>query len=102
MGNRDLAAAIKILAKFYLTKTSFENLLHKPSVNKESFFQIWKGFLRQTAEGKTKVPIADFWQRFGGLAGKEISPLVGSTKFKVELAGLVKKTYKMIEAPSSR
>ena len=95
---RDLAAAINILAKFYLTKTSFENLLHEPSVNEESFFQIWKGFLRQTAEGKTKVPIADFWQRFGGLAGKEISPHVGSNF--VEVAGLVKKTWKMIEATS--
>ena len=76
--DRDLAAAINILAKFYLTKGDFENLLHEPSVNEESFFLVWKGFLRQTAEGKTKVPIADFWQRFGGLAGKMISPSVFS------------------------
>jgi len=39
-----------------------------------------------------------FTSRFGGLAGKKISPLVDSTL--VELAGLVKKTYKMIEATS--
>ncbi len=76
--DRDLAAAINILAKFYLTKGDFENLLHEPSVNEESFFLVWKGFLRQTAEGKTKVPIADFWQRFGGLAGKMTSPSVFS------------------------
>ena len=98
--DRDLAAAINILAKFYITKGHFENLLHEPSVNEESFFLRWKGFLRQTAEGKTKVPIVAFWQRFGGLAGKEISPLVSLTS--VEMAGLVKTIFKTIEAASFR
>jgi len=57
--------------------------------SKPTFFQIWKGFLRQTAKGKTKVPIAAFWQRFGGLAGKEISP---TTLTSVGVSGWVNKT----------
>ena len=97
--DRDLAAAINILAKFYLTKTSYENLLHEPSVNEESFFQLWKGFLRQTAEGKTKVSLTDYWARFGGLAGKERSPTTYASE-GAGVAGLVKTAWKMIEATS--
>ena len=70
--DRDLASAINILAKFYLQKDSFDNLLHEPSVNEESFFQQWNGFLRQTAEGKTKVSLSSYWLRFGGLAGSPV------------------------------
>ncbi len=76
--DRDLASAINILAKFYLLKGTFSTpehvLWHEPSVNEESFFQTWKGFLRQTAKGKTKVSLTHFWSRFGGLAGKMTSP----------------------------
>jgi predicted RNA-binding Zn-ribbon protein involved in translation (DUF1610 family) len=69
--DRDLASAINILAKFYLQKTDFADvLLQEPSVNEESFFSLWKGFLRQTANGKTNVPLTSYWSRFGGLAGK--------------------------------
>ncbi len=101
--DRDLASSVNLMAKFYIQKprlsTNDYRLLHEPSVNEESFFQRWKGFLRQTAEGKTKVSLADFWLRFGGLAGKEISPTALTS---VEVAGLVKTTFKMIEAPSFR
>lgn len=67
--DRDLASAINILAKFYIEKDSFDNLLHEPSVNEESFFQKWNGFLRQTVEGKTKVSLSSYWLRFGGFVG---------------------------------
>jgi putative transposase len=70
--DRDLASAINILAKFYLEKDAFDNLLYEPSVNEESFFQQWNGFLRQTAEGKTKVSLSSYWLRFGGLAGSPV------------------------------
>ena len=67
--DRDLNSALNILAKFYLQKEQFADLLHPPSVNEESFFRQWKGFLRQTANGKTKVPLSRFWMRFSGLVG---------------------------------
>jgi putative transposase len=64
--DRDLNSAINILAKFYLVKNQFADLLQEPSVDEESFFKIWKGFLRQTANGKTKVPSSAL-RRFSGL-----------------------------------
>ncbi len=67
--DRDLASAINILARFYLQKEPVETLWQEPSVNEESFFQQWKGFLRQTAHGKTKVALSRYWRRFGGLVG---------------------------------
>ena len=71
--NRDLASAINILASFYLQKEHYDNLLHEPSVNEESFFTQWKGFLRQTVNGKTKVPLATFtWLEFGELVGSPV------------------------------
>ena len=72
-GDRDLASTINILASFYLQKESFDNLLHEPSVNEESFFTQWKGFLRQTVNGKTKVSLATFtWLEFGELVGSPV------------------------------
>ena len=50
--DRDLNSAINIMSKFLHEK----NLLHQSSVNEESFLHMWKGFLRHTANGKTKVP----------------------------------------------
>ena len=67
--DRDLNSALNILAGFYLQKDRLADLLQKPSVNEESFFRQWKGFLRQTANGKTKVPLSRFWMRFSGLVG---------------------------------
>ena len=76
-----------------------KNLLHKLRVNRESDGWLHPlGFLRHTAKGKMKVFLSGFRMRFGGLAGKKISSVISSTL--VELAGLVKKTYKMIEATS--
>jgi hypothetical protein len=52
------------MAKFYILKQQKMykdfNLLEEPSVNEESFFQNWKGFLRQTVNGKTKVALTTF------------------------------------------
>jgi putative transposase len=71
--DRDLAAAINILASFYLQKPRFDNLLQESSVNEESFFCQWKGFLRQTVNGKTKVPLAMFtWLEFSELVGSPV------------------------------
>ncbi|MFW9996858.1 MAG: zinc ribbon domain-containing protein, partial [Candidatus Odinarchaeota archaeon] len=71
---RDLASSTNLLASFYIQKDRFEGLLHEPSVNEELFLLRWKGFLRQTAKGKTRVSIAGFWQRFGGLVDQVLSP----------------------------
>jgi len=70
--DRDLNAAVNILAKFYLQKDQWAALLQEPSVNEESFFRQWKGFLRQTAKGKTKVSLSRAWMRFGGLVGSPV------------------------------
>ncbi len=71
--DRDLASSINIMASFYLQKPCFDNLLHNPSVNEESFFCQWKGFLRQTVNGKTKVSLARFtWLEFGELVGSSV------------------------------
>ena len=70
--DRDLASALNIMARFYLQKEEFETLWQEPSVNEESFFQRWKGFLRQTAQGKTKVSLSSYWTRFGGLVGSSV------------------------------
>ncbi len=55
--DRDLNSAINIMSKFLQEKDQFDFLLHEPSVNEESFFHKWKGFLRHTANGKTKVSL---------------------------------------------
>ena len=71
--DRDLASSINLLASFYLQKPRFDNLLHEPSVNEESFFCQWKGFLRQTVNGQTKVPLASFtWLEFSELVGSPV------------------------------
>jgi len=70
--DRDLNSAVNILAKFYLQKDQWAALLQEPSVNEESFFVQWKGFLRQTAHGKTKVSLSRIWMRFGGLVGSPV------------------------------
>ena len=70
--DRDLNAAVNILAGFYLQKAQFADLLQEPSVNEESFFEQWKGFLRQTANGKTKVSLSSYWARFSGLVGSPV------------------------------
>jgi len=46
--------------------------LQEPSVNEESFFVQWKGFLRQTTKGKMKVSLSRSWMRFGGLVGSSV------------------------------
>ncbi|MFW9990696.1 MAG: RNA-guided endonuclease InsQ/TnpB family protein [Candidatus Odinarchaeota archaeon] len=71
---RDVASSTNLLASFYIQKDRFEGLLHEPSVNEELFLLRWKGFLRQTANGKTEVSIAGFWQRFGGLVDQVLPP----------------------------
>ncbi len=68
----DLNSAVNILAKFYLQKDQWAALLQEPSVNEESFFRQWKGFIRQTANGKTKVSLSGSWMRFGGLVGSSV------------------------------
>jgi putative transposase len=70
--DRDLNSAVNILAKFYLQKDQWATLLQEPSVNEESFFRQWKGFLRQTANGKTRVTLSSYWTRFGGLVGSPV------------------------------
>jgi transcription elongation factor Elf1 len=70
--DRDLNAAVNMLAKFYLQKDQWAALLQEPSVNEESFFQQWKGFLRQTANGKTRVSLSRAWMRFSGLVGSSV------------------------------
>ncbi len=72
--DRDLAASINIMARFYLEKDRYEGLCHEPSVNEELFFQQWKGLLRHTAQGKTKVSLSSYWARFGGLAVQILIP----------------------------
>ncbi len=72
--DRDLASSTNLLASFFIQKDRFDDLLHEPSVNEELFLLRWKGFLRQTAKGKTKVPMTGFWSRFGGLVDKVLSP----------------------------
>jgi putative transposase len=69
--DRDLAASINLLASFYLQKRTFANLLHEPSVNEESFLLKWKGFLRQTVKGKTRISLSTF-------TCSEFDELVGS------------------------
>ena len=74
------------------------NLWHEPRVNRES--NGWShplGFLRQTAENKTKVSLSISWMRFRGLAGKKRSL---HHLDSVEVTGWVKTTFKMIEASS--
>ncbi len=51
--DRDLNSAVNIMSKFLQKK----NLLQRPSVNEESFLHNWKGFLRHTANDKTKVSL---------------------------------------------
>ncbi len=101
--DRDLASSINFLAKFYILKPTFStpeyHLSHEPSVNEESFFQKWKGFLRQTAEGKTKISLTNYWSRFGGLTGKERFPTPSTS---VEESDLADPVSNMIEAPSFR
>ena len=70
--DRDLNAAVNILAGFYLQKEQWADLLQEPSVNEESFFRQWKGFLRQTANGKTRVSLSSYWARFSGLVGSPV------------------------------
>jgi len=65
--DRDLNSALNILAGFYLQKDQLADLLQEPFMNEESFFRQWKGFLRQTANGKTKVSSSRSWIRFSGL-----------------------------------
>ncbi|MFX0204640.1 MAG: RNA-guided endonuclease InsQ/TnpB family protein [Candidatus Hodarchaeota archaeon] len=55
--DRDLNSAINIMSKFLQEKINYDFLLHQPSVNEESFLHKWKGFQRQTANCKTKVPL---------------------------------------------
>ncbi len=55
--DRDLNSAVNIMSKFLQEKEQFDFLLHEPSVNEESFLHQWNGFLRQTANGKTKVSL---------------------------------------------
>jgi len=69
--DRDLNSAIKIMSKFLQEKEQFDYLLHQPSVNEESFLHKWKGFLRQTANGKTKFPSSNK-MGFGGLVDSPI------------------------------
>ena len=74
--DRDLASSTNLLASFYIQKDTFaekvDGLLHEPSVNEELFLLHWKGFLRQTANGKTKVALSNYWGRFGRLVGSPV------------------------------
>jgi putative transposase len=99
--DRDLAASLNLLASFLVQKDRFDDLLHEPSVNEDLFLLKWKGFLRQTAKGKTKVSLASFWQRFGGLVEKDPSPASFTTTSDLVSGdkGLATPACKTMEAP---
>ena len=84
-------------------RESFTHDALRRELNEELFLQTWKGFLRQIAKGKTKVPMIGFWSRFGGLVEKVLSPASITTYTGMNLIlgdkGLTAQVNKTMEAP---